>query len=84
LREDVDGSEHDRVEERDDWLVKEDTFENDRLGDMLIDGERAGVLACDGQGERGLRPGGVPTGVILSGFDGVISIPRSSWKVLVG
>lgn len=45
----MDGSEQDRVDERDELLVKEDPFEKDR-GDILIEGERAGV-SSDGEGE---------------------------------
>lgn len=31
--------------------MKDDKFENDRLGDILIEGERAGVASSDGEGE---------------------------------
>lgn len=32
-------------------LVQNEPFENDRIGDILLDGERAGVVSRDDEGE---------------------------------
>jgi hypothetical protein len=39
------------LDERDELLVTDDTFENDLFGDILIEGERAGAESSDGDGE---------------------------------
>ena len=38
------------MDECDDWLARDDSFEKDRFGDIQSEGERAGV-SCDGEGE---------------------------------
>ncbi len=45
----MEGSEQDRADEREELLLREDTFEKDRLVDTLIEGERSGVSSdCEG------------------------------------
>lgn len=46
----MEGSEHDRADDHEELLLREDTFEKDRLVDILIEGERSGV-SSDREGD---------------------------------
>lgn len=59
-------------------MLKDESLENDRVGDMLIEGDRAGVTISDGQGEDenvAERPGESLTDGILF-FSGINCVPQ--------